>query len=90
MIKRDLNLTKRVYAKYYRESDAAVTDKVARAYAELFKPIPNVPEEGIEVVVRDFASRRPLPKDLLKTSLYKDEGPLERIIKEGWVNQLQR
>ena len=90
MIKRDLNLTKRVYAKYYRESDAAVTDKVARAYAELFKPIPNVPEEGIEVVVRDFASRRPLQKDLLKTSLYKDDGPLERIIKEGWVNQLQR
>ncbi len=90
MIKRDLNLTKRVYSKYYRESAAAVTDKVARAYAELFKPIPNVPEEGIEVVVRDFASRRPLQKDLLKTSLYKDDGPLERIIKEGWVNQLQR
>jgi NitT/TauT family transport system substrate-binding protein len=90
IIKKDIDLTKRVYAKYYRESDPAVTDKVVRAYADLFKPIPNVPEEGIEVVVRDFASRRPLQKDMLKTSLYKDDGPLEKIIKEGWVNQLQR
>jgi NitT/TauT family transport system substrate-binding protein len=89
-IKKDLNLSKRVYAKYYRESDPVITDKVVRAYAELFKPIPNVPEEGIEVVLRDFASRRPLHKDLLKTSLYKDDVPLERIVKQGWTHQLQR
>jgi NitT/TauT family transport system substrate-binding protein len=89
-IKKDLILTKRVYAKYYRESDPAITDKVVRAYADLFKLIPNVPEEGIEVVLRDFASRRPLHKDLLNTGLYKDDAPLERIVKEGWSPQLQR
>jgi NitT/TauT family transport system substrate-binding protein len=89
-IKKDINLTKRVYAKYYRESDPVVADKVVRAYAELFKPIPNVPEEGIEVVLRDFASRRPLHKDLLNTSLYKDDMPLDRIVKEGWIHQLSQ
>jgi hypothetical protein len=89
-IKNDINLSKRVYAKYYRESDPAITDKVVRAYADLFKPIPNVPEDGIEAVLRDFASRRPLHKDLLKPSLYKDDVPLERIVKEGSIPQPAR
>ena len=36
-IKKDLNLTKRVYAKYYRESDAAVTDKVISCLCGTFQ-----------------------------------------------------
>jgi ABC-type nitrate/sulfonate/bicarbonate transport system substrate-binding protein len=88
VIKTDIELAKRVYAKRYRESDAAVTDKVVRAYAGLFKSVPTVPESGLEVVIRDLASRRPLSKELLQPDAYKDDGPLQKIVAEGWIRNL--
>ena len=53
MIKTDLALAKRIYAKEYRESDPAVVDKVVTVYAGLFKAIPTVPASGL----RDRHSR---------------------------------
>jgi NitT/TauT family transport system substrate-binding protein len=90
LIKKDIALAKRVYAARYRESDAAVADKVVRAYADLFKPVPTVPDSGLEAVLRDVATRRPLQKELFRTELYKEAGPLEKIVKEGWMTQYQR
>ena len=74
---------------YYRESDAAVTDKVA-VLMRNFQARSQCARRRHRNRRPGFASRRPLQKDLLKTSLYKDDAPLERIIKEGWLNQLQR
>jgi NitT/TauT family transport system substrate-binding protein len=88
VIKKDVELAKRIYAKRYRESDPAVTDKVVRAYAGLFKSVPTVPESGLEVVIRDLASRRPLSKELLQPDAYKDDGPLQKIVAEGWIQKL--
>lgn len=87
LVKNDLGLARRIYAARYRESNPAVTDKVVRAYAELFKPVPTVSDSGLETVIRDLASRRPVPKELLRAETYKEEGPLNRIVKEGWVPQ---
>ena len=86
--KTDIELAKRVYAKRYRESDAAVTDKVVRAYAGLFKSVPNVPDSGLETVIRDAASRRPLSKELLQPDAYKDDGPLQKIVAEGFMKNM--
>jgi ABC-type nitrate/sulfonate/bicarbonate transport system substrate-binding protein len=87
LAKNDLALARRIYAARYRESNAVVTDKIVRAYAELFKSVPTVPDSGLETVIRDLASRRPVPKELLRTEAYKEEGPLNKIVKEGWVPQ---
>jgi hypothetical protein len=42
------------------------------------------------VVIRDLASRRPLPKELLRPEAYKDDGPLQKIIAEGWIQKLAK
>jgi ABC-type nitrate/sulfonate/bicarbonate transport system substrate-binding protein len=90
LVKRDIVLAKRIYAARYRESDPVITDKVVRAYAELFKPVPTVPTSGLETVIRDVASRRPLQKEFLRPELYRDEAPLDKIVKEGWTAQFQK
>ena len=46
VIKTDSALAKRVYAKEYRESAAAVVDKIVTVYSGLFKSIPSVPASG--------------------------------------------
>jgi NitT/TauT family transport system substrate-binding protein len=91
VIKTDLNLAKRIYAKEYRESDAAVIDKVVTVYAGLFKSIPTVPSSGLETVIREQAARKALPSDAFRQpDFYKDDGPLQKIVKEGWIEQLRK
>jgi NitT/TauT family transport system substrate-binding protein len=91
VIKTDPALAKRIYAKEYRESDPAVIDKVVTVYAGLFKSVPTVPANGLETVIRELAARKPLPSDAFRQpDLYKDEAPLQKIIKEGWIEQLRK
>jgi ABC-type nitrate/sulfonate/bicarbonate transport system substrate-binding protein len=91
VIKTDVNLAKRIYAKEYRESDAAVIDKVVTVYAGLFKSIPNVPNSGLETVIREQAARKTLPSDAFRQpDFYKDDAPLQKIVKEGWIEQLRK
>jgi ABC-type nitrate/sulfonate/bicarbonate transport system substrate-binding protein len=89
VIKTDSALAKRVYAKEYRESDAAVVDKIVTVYSGLFKSIPSVPASGLETVIREAAARKPLPsEDFRQPDFYKDDAPLQKIVKEGWIEQL--
>src|SRR5215813_10135769 len=91
VIKTDSILAKRIYAKEYRESDAAIIDKVVTVYAGLFKSVPTVPASGLETVIRELAARKPLPSDSFRQpDFYKDDGPLQKIIKEGWIEQLRK
>jgi ABC-type nitrate/sulfonate/bicarbonate transport system substrate-binding protein len=90
VIKTNPALAKRVYAKTYRESDTQVIDKVVDHYAKIFKSVPTIPQSGLETVIRDLASRRPLPKEFLQPDLYKDDAPLQKLIKEGWFEQLRK
>jgi ABC-type nitrate/sulfonate/bicarbonate transport system substrate-binding protein len=91
VIKTDPALAKRIYAKEYRESDPVVIDKVVTVYAGLFKSVPTVPASGLETVIRELAARKPLPSDAFRRpDLYKDDAPLQKIIKEGWIEQLRK
>jgi NitT/TauT family transport system substrate-binding protein len=91
VIKTDGALAKRVYAKEYRESDAAVIDKVVTVYSGLFKSIPTVPASGLETVIREAAARKPLPGEAFRQpDFYKDDAPLQKIVKEGWIEQLRK
>jgi ABC-type nitrate/sulfonate/bicarbonate transport system substrate-binding protein len=79
VIKTDLALAKRIYAKEYRESDPAVVDKIVTVYAGLFKAIPTVPASGLETVIREQAARKAFPSDAFRQpDFYKDDAPLQR------------
>jgi len=90
LFKKDREFAERLYAKVYRETDSKVIKKTVEVYADLFKPVPYVPDEGIRVVVQELAQRRPLPKEFSRTEQFRDNGPLEKLVKEGWVDQLYR
>lgn len=91
VIKTDSALTKRVYAKEYRESDAAVVDKIVTVYSGLFKSIPSVPSSGLETVIREAAARKALPSEAFRQpDFYKDDAPLQKIVKDGWIEQLSK
>jgi hypothetical protein len=59
-------------------------------YVEIFKSIPTIPQNGLETVIRDLASRKSLPKELLQPDIYKDDAPLQKLIKDGWFEQLRK
>ena len=90
VIKTNPALAKRVYAKTYRETDTKVIDKVVDHYAVIFKSIPTIPQAGLETVIRDLASRKPLAKEFMQPEIYKDDAPLQKLIKEGWFEQLRK
>ena len=90
VVKTNPPFAKKVYAKIYRETNARVIDKVIDHYAEIFKSIPTIPQAGLENVIRDLASRKALPKELMQPDIYKDEAPLQKLIKEGWFETLRK
>ena len=51
--------------KWLREKDAFLVRKTIEAYAKLFKPVPNVPDKGLENVIRDLQGRRNVPKEFI-------------------------
>jgi len=60
-------------------------------YAELFKSVPTVPASGLQTVIRELGARKPLPNDAFRQpDFYKDDAPLQKIIKEGWIEQLRK
>jgi len=90
-LKKDRAFAERVYAKTYRETDPRIIKKTVEVYAELFKPIPYVPDQGIDVVVKQLAQQRPLPKGFVsRAEQFRDNGPLDKLVKEGWIDQLYR
>jgi NitT/TauT family transport system substrate-binding protein len=81
LIKRDATFAEKSFTKWLRERDANLVKKTVEAYSKIFKPIPNVPDKGIENVLKDLASRRPVPKEFIgHPELFRDTGPLDRVI----------
>jgi hypothetical protein len=51
------------------------------AFIRLFKPVPYVPDKGIENILKDLALQRPVPKEFIgHPELFRDNGPLERAV----------
>jgi hypothetical protein len=45
----------------------------------------------LETVIREQAARKALPSDAFRQpDFYKDDGPLQKIVKEGWIEQLRK
>ena len=81
LIKKDQKFAERTFAKWLREKDPYLIKKTTESYVKLFKSPPYVPDKGIETVMKDLASRRPIPKEFNgRPEMFRDNGPLERAI----------
>ena len=70
---------------------ALLAKKAVEAYANLFKPIPRVTDRGIQAVLEDLVLSTPVPKDLIdRPDYFRDNGPLEKIVASGWIDQLRK
>ena len=81
LIKKDQKLADRTLIKWLKEKESATLTTSVEAFTRLFKPLPYVPDKGIENVLKDLANQRPVPKDLIgHPELFRDHGPLDRAI----------
>jgi len=84
LIKKDSAAAEQSIKKWHRETDAGFIKKTAEVYAKIFKPIPYVSDQGLEIVLKELATRRPVSKDFLgKPELFRDHAPLEKLLKES-------
>ena len=90
LIKRDSAFVEQVIKKWHRETDSAFIKKTVEVYARIFKPIPYVSDQGLEIVLKEISTRRPVPKEFFgRPELFRDHGPLEKLAKEGWIDRAQ-
>jgi ABC-type nitrate/sulfonate/bicarbonate transport system substrate-binding protein len=83
LIKKDHQFAEKSFAKWMREKDSAITKKTVQAYARLFKPVPVVPDKGIENVVKDLIRARPEFKEYIGwPEPFRENGPLQRALRE--------
>jgi NitT/TauT family transport system substrate-binding protein len=81
LIKKDQKLAERTLVKWLKAKESANLTKSIEAFVRLFKPVPYVPDKGIENILNDLARQRPVPKEFFgHPELFRDNGPLERAI----------
>jgi len=81
LIKKDASVAEKSFSKWLRERDANLVKKTVEAYSKIFKIVPIVPDKGIENVLKDLASRRPVSKEFIgRYDLFRDNGPLDRVV----------
>jgi NitT/TauT family transport system substrate-binding protein len=81
LIKKDPGFAERSLVKWTRETDPYVVTKSVETHGRIFKSPPYVPDQGIENVVKDLASRRNVAKEFIgRPELFRDNVPLDRAL----------
>ena len=81
LIKKDQKIAERSLLKWLKEKESPTLTKSVEAFVRLFKPVPYVPDKGIENILKDLALQRPVPKDFIgHPELFRDHSPLERAL----------
>ena len=81
LIKTDQKLAERSLLKWLKEKESPTLSKSLEAFIRLFKPIPYVPDKGIENILKDLALQRPVPNAFIgHPELFRDNSPLERAL----------
>lgn len=84
LIKKNIHIAEKSFAKWMREKDPAITKKTVQAYARLFKTAPVVPDKGINNVVLDLIKARPDFKEYIdRPEPFRENGPLEKVLREN-------
>jgi ABC-type nitrate/sulfonate/bicarbonate transport system substrate-binding protein len=91
LIKKDRSFTEKVFNRWLRQPDPEIAKRTVQVYAELFKRVPTVTDSGIKAVLEELAESSPVPKDMInRPDYFRDPAPLDRMVKEGWIEQLYR
>ncbi|HEU4342795.1 MAG TPA: ABC transporter substrate-binding protein [Candidatus Binatia bacterium] len=91
LIKKDRAFTEKAFSKWLRQPDPEIARRTVQVYAELFKRVPTVTDGGIKAVLEELAETSPVPKEIMnRPDYFRDPAPLERLVKEGWIEQLYR
>ena len=81
LIKKDQAFAERSLVKWLKDKDPLAVSKSVEAFGRLFKPAPYAPDKGIEIVLKDLASRRSVGKEFIgHPELFRDNGPLDRAL----------
>lgn len=91
VIKKERGFAEQVFKKWQRDADALVIKKTLEVYGPLFKPVPNVPDKGLELVLKELSRRRPVPREFMDhPDQFRDHGPLDKLVQAGWIDQLYK
>ncbi len=89
LIKTDRSFTEKVFNKWLRQPDPEIAKQTVQVYAELFKRVPTVSDGGIRAVLEELAESSPVPKEMMnRPDYFRDQAPLEKLVKEGWIEKL--
>lgn len=90
-IKTNHAFAEKVFNKWLRQDDPEIAKKTIDAYAALFKRVPTVPDKGIKAVLEELSARTQVPQEFMNhPERFRDNAPLDKLIKEGWIDQLYR
>ena len=91
LTKKDRSFTEKVFNKWLRQPDPEIAKRTVQVYADLFKRVPTVTDDGIKAVLEELAESSPVPKEMMnRPDYFRDPAPVERLVKEGWIEQLYR
>jgi NitT/TauT family transport system substrate-binding protein len=91
LAKKDRAFTEKVFTKWLRQPDPEIAKRTVQVYTELFKRVPTVTDGGIKAVLEELAESSPVPKEMMnRPDYFRDPAPLERLVKESWIEQLYR
>ena len=91
LTKKDRSFTEKVFNKWLRQPDPEIAKRTVQVYADLFKRVPTVTDGGIKAVLEELAESSPVPKEMMnRPDYFRDPAPVERLVKEGWIEQLYR
>ena len=87
--KTNAEFTVRLLAKYTRISDTKLLNSAFRTYVQGYiRDVPTISSLEVETALEEIAARNPKVKGL-DTKQFFDAAPLEQLIKQGFVKQLQ-
>jgi len=89
-VKTDPKTAEDVYIRFAREGNRDLVRKAVRVYGDTFSRMPYVSDTGLETVITGFSARQPLSKDQMNPDIFRDNAPLARIDKSGFVERLYR
>jgi NitT/TauT family transport system substrate-binding protein len=89
-IKADPRTGEDVYIQFAREGNRELVKKAVRVYADTFNRVPYASDQGIETVISGLGSRQSVSKELLSPDNFRDNGPLAKIEKSGFIERLYK
>jgi ABC-type nitrate/sulfonate/bicarbonate transport system substrate-binding protein len=89
-IKADPRIGEDVYMQFTREGNRELVRKAVRVYGDTFNRIPYASDQGIETVISGLSVRQISAKELLLPDNFRDNGPLLKIDKSGFVERLYK